>query len=72
MEIPFKDCVPPDLSSWSGVASAPGELADEFATATSFSRHFPNVEPMELVTVTMSVANRDLIVEALRRMAQKH
>ena len=66
-----EDRAPPDPTAWPGKASDPAELADEFVSATVFSRHFPHVEAIALVNITMSTANRDLIVEALRRMAQK-
>lgn len=67
-----QDRAPADPAAWPGEASNPSELADEFAAATTFSRHFPNVEPIALINVTMSVANRDLVIEALRRMAPKN
>jgi hypothetical protein len=67
-----EDRAPADPAAWRGEASDPAELADEFSGATIFSRHFPHVEPIALINVTMSLANRDLVIEALRRMAQKN
>lgn len=53
---------------WRGEASSPNELADEIAALVSQVRRLPYVEPIEMVTMTMSAANRDLIVDALRKL----
>lgn len=52
---------------WRGEASSPNKLADEIAAIPSGVKRLPFVEPIEVVTMTMSAANRDLVVEALRR-----
>jgi hypothetical protein len=57
---------------WRGKASEPTELADEIAAMPSTILRLPFVEPIELVTLTMSIANRDLIVDALRSHQPPH
>lgn len=57
---------------WRGKASEPSELADEIAAIASTVLRLAYVEPIELVTFTISVANRDLIVESLRSRQAPH
>lgn len=51
---------------WQGTASEPTELAGEIAAMPTQIVRLPYVEPIEVVTVTMSIANRDLVTAALR------
>lgn len=53
-----------------GMASDPRELADEIAAMKSSLMRFPYVEPMEVITISMSAANRDLLVTALRALSR--
>ncbi len=61
----MSDWKPHGETVWRGSPSQPMELADELAEAKSRIVRLPYVEPM-VVTFTLSVANRDLIVSALR------
>jgi hypothetical protein len=61
---------PAEAATTRGCASDPSELADEIAEAKSFAIGFPSIhESLESVSLTISVANRDLIVRALRALA---
>lgn len=52
---------------WQGERTEPNRLADQIAGAPSKTLRLPGVEALEIVSLRCSVANRDLIVEALRR-----
>lgn len=55
--------------AWQGEASPPAELADEIAAMKSVVVRLPYVEPIEVVTITISIANRDLVTSALRALS---
>ena len=55
-----------DLYSWCGDAGTPAELADEIESVECVTLRLPNVEPVEIVTITMTAANRAVLVAALR------
>lgn len=51
---------------WRGEASLPSELADEIAATPTKIVQLPYVEPISVVELTISLANRDMIIAALR------
>lgn len=52
---------------WRGERTAPRELAEQIAGVKSDVLRLPGVEALEVVNISCSAENRDLIVEALRR-----
>jgi hypothetical protein len=56
---------------WDGEADAPAALAEHIAEAASHVVRLPGVEPIRLVSLTMSVANRAVVVSALRAAERK-
>lgn len=60
------DWKPVNETAWRGSPSDPIELAGELAAMESKVLNLPYVEPIEVVTFTVSAANRDLIVAALK------
>lgn len=55
-----------DREIWNGEQTEPRRLADQIAEAPSEILRLPLVTPLRTVTLSMSDANRDLVVRALR------
>lgn len=53
---------------WRGERTEPMRLAEQIAEAPSEVLRLPGVEALEIVNISCSAANRDLIVEALRKL----